>query len=387
MDIKKNETVEAGVLDKLFKSLGNILGKAFSDTLKDLDKEIKDVRTNSNGDMLFTTFPGDDKLQPYKIKYDNMQIDPDGTVTYEVSVQDPSGKVYPNIVDHRFRIPVDDEAENGKGLDQTESDDKGSQYEKEITPEIVTKAIKEDKIENLNQEEVLDILHKFEDRVMTQFPIRNQANSSINIKLKKIVGSDETTIDLIGLSTNQPSTVALTNLNSVLDDDEFVACLPENEECNYSICDNGNDLIVDEYTDELTPATDIDILNILLSNLVVEQRNIEFILNNLQNKYDVLQTSSSLDGICWQIDDDIKDISDYIKVCGGTVPNLGTLVSNDPYIENVSSDPVMIKQTILECLNSIVNSYKLYGICISTPEINSAIQDKLLRLESMMLTI
>ena len=355
--------------------------------MKDLEEEIGNIRTNGNGDMIGTMWPTDENLQPYRFKVDQWKTDEDGTATSWLSFEDPSGKVYDNVLQLKWE-PINKDSETTESENESEEiPQEEANTESEESPESsaqeLSQGISKQDYDIVNMDEFQEVCSKFENRIMVGFPVK----SSIDVKLKKIVGSDETTIDLIGLSTNQPSTVALTNLNSVLDDDEFVACLPENEECNYSICDNGNDLIVDEYTDELTPATDIDILNILLSNLVVEQRNIEFILNNLQNKYDVLQTSSSLDGICWQIDDDIKDISDYIKVCGGTVPNLGTLVSNDPYIENVSSDPVMIKQTILECLNSIVNSYKLYGICISTPEINSAIQDKLLRLESMMLTI
>lgn len=385
----KKDTIEAGIVSNMLKKLGKLFGDAFVDTLKDLDKEIKDVRRNTDGGILGTKFCEDPSLRPYRVKFDDIEIHDDGTAEGSLSFQDPSGEVYPNVITLLWKKkdvenPDENVPEQEDNEANSESDSNFAENNEESSNnQITNKDIAAGNVELVNRDEFDAVIDKFENTVMTRFPIE----SSINIKLKKIVGSDETTIDLIGLSTTQPSTVALTNLNSVLDDDEFVACLPENEECNYSICDNGNDLIVDEYTDELTPATDIDILNILLSNLVVEQRNIEFILNNLQNKYDVLQTSSSLDGICWQIDDDIKDISDYIKVCGGTVPNLGTLVSNDPYIENVSSDPVMIKQTILECLNSIVNSYKLYGICISTPEINSAIQDKLLRLESMMLTI
>jgi len=374
----KKDTIEAGIVSNMLNKLGKLFGDAFVDTLKDLDAEIKDVRRNADGGILGTKFCEDSSLRPYKIKYDDIEIHDDGTAEGKLSFQDPSGEVYPNVMTLLWKkknVEIPDEAES-ESEENTESDSGITEdSEKSSNNQITNKDIASGNVELINKDEFNDKIKKFENTVMTRFPIK----SSINIKLKKIVGSDETTVDLIGICTECPPTTTLNNLNTVLDDSDFVASMPDNEECSYSITDTGDDLVVEPF-DGSIDESDSTILKTLLADLVVISDNIRFLRDNGSNS-DVC--NSMICEVDWKIQDDITDITSYIAICGDQIPNHGDLKSNIPYY-SIADDP---NTAYFSCVNDIINEYKLYNLSICNPEIRQGLDSKLLSWEQTLTSV
>lgn len=377
----KKDTIEAGIVSNMLKKLGKLFGDAFVDTLKDLDKEIKDVRRNADGGILGTKFCEDSSLRPYKVKFDDIEIHDDGTAEGSLSFQDPSGEVYPNVITLLWKKKdVENPDENVPEQEDNEVDSESDSNFAENTEEssnnqITNKDIATGNVELVNRDEFDAVIDKFEDTVMTRFPIE----SSINIKLKKIVGSDETSVDLIGICTECPPTTTLDNLNTVLDDSDFVASMPDNEECSYSITDTGDDLVVEPF-DGSIDESDSTILKTLLADLVVISDNIRFLRDNCSN---TTLSNTLISEADWKIQDDITDITSYIAICGDQIPNHGDLKSNIPYY-SIADDP---NTSYLCCVNDIINEYKLYNLSICNPEIRQGLDSKLLSWEQTLTSV
>ncbi len=361
-EIENMEPVESGIVQDAIKGLGKLLGNAFADTLEDIDRKSGNIRTNSDGEFIMTLWPDDENLQPYQIKVNKYKWMADGTLRGELSFSDPSGKIYPNVLQLFF---TQENANN--------SNDKSPSSEDQPNKTVDKDRNIEDFLDNnpviINKDEYENKLKQFENTIMKSFPVA----ASTTISLNKIVGSDETTINLLGVDTEQDPTSALMNINSILDDESFIDELPENEVSNYIIYDrNGDDLEVEEYSDNCCFSS-YDAFVHMLTSALTTKNTIDHTYYSCSCNTNCTDDDKNLAELFrWQIDYDIEELCMFIKITNNIVPDFNELICNS---WKMSYDTRTSIQSFIDCI-------KLYMYQVSEDEIVNKLQSMLIDLES-----
>lgn len=360
----KQETIESGIIGDAIRGLGKLFGKAFADTLDELDKQMRDVKTNSEGGMIATVQPADKSLQWYKFKIDNPQANKnDDNVTAWLSFQDPSGRAYENVMKVLFK-PADSEdaQENNEVEDQTEDESNTDQTETKASP----RDIFEEGWDIVNIDDVTNMFNDFEDSVMKQFPIA----ASMKVALQKIVGSDETSISLLGVETDQNPDLALSTIDSILDDEEFVESIPDEEVNNYVVYNYDDNYTIEPLESVLNSSEDFAFKQILFYTLLAHNAVDRVYFENSDESQVLLAERAR-----WELDEDIRKICNYIKIYNGSVPDFNLLLSE--YTPNIR-----VFDTVESSIGTLISCIKLYKNQISEDDILWGLNEILINLET-----
>lgn len=384
----RNRKVEAGILSKAIEGFGKLFGKAFADTLQDMDidREVKDVKSNDEGDIIFTVFPettteDGGKLQPYMVKIDQLKDHGDGSGEAWLSIQQPDGKVYRNVCPVDVVFPgVEEQFDENKAENESELLKDNPEDSVEGLPEPDDTDIKDQKtkllqggleIEVKNGDEVKEKLEQFEEDYLIQFPVK----SSMQITLSKIVGSENTDIRLHHISCKRNLKTSWKDLNTVLGSEELLDMIPEDDTVSLEIVsDPFDENISIEQIDSLPdPSPEktglqsiIAELNMLNNNLIVASSITSDITDSIYNtmQWDAqfgLQHLIKLYYVAYgevispnTLTTTNMPVSDYSEICTTIIDNIQTYLSaiqlNYCAFEDVTLQSALSEQ--LECWNS-----------------------------------
>ena len=361
------QTIESGIISNAVKGLTKMLGEAFVDTLEELDRETKNVRTNSKGEMLTTVFPEDDSLQPYRMKYSDLVENPDGTVTGMLSFEDPSGKVYPNVTEVVWKTEMDDESASNDTEEEESEESEESEEERQFDVEDFLRH----GARIANMDHIKEICKKFENTVMKQFPIA----ASMKISLQKITASEEPSIELLGVETEQDPTTALANIDTLLNDEEFIASIPEDTVSNYTVYDQENNLQVEPFTESAEFGSEYA-LDEILTYALIAKNVADHIYYSMNSAADCLSIDARLaERERWLLDDCINQICKFIKIAGHTIPDFNSTISNNASLALYPNDIAYNVKSLIDCI-------KLFQGQIPQEEIVSEFDHMLVDLEA-----
>lgn len=353
------QTIESGIISNAVKGLTKMFGEAFVDTLEELDRETKDVRTNSKGEILTTVFPKDGMHEPYFLKIDQYEFLDDGTLRGYLSLQDPSKKIYPNVMQLFWKQSEETQNSSDESENSSESKQQNIQDFLDGNPTMI------------NEDEYKDMLDKFENTVMVRFPIA----ASMKISLQKITASEEPSIELLGVETEQDPTTALANIDTLLNDEEFIASIPEDTVSNYTVYDQENNLQVEPFTESAEFGSEYA-LDEILTYALIAKNVVDHIYYSMNSTADCLSIDARLaERERWLLDDCINQICRFIKIAGHTIPDFNSTISNNASLALYPNDIAYNVKSLIDCI-------KLFQGQIPQEEIVSEFDHMLVDLEA-----
>lgn len=255
MKIQKQPITGGKLVDWLKKALKDI-AKYTEGVMKDVAKQtgstIKDTQVKSDGSEIFTVFPEDENLQPYLCKLDAPEVVDDNSYIRKLSFQDPSNKIYPNVLDVQYARPEADfnTSENEESSDTSED-----------AAEFV--------IQNL--QDWVDIETKFQKQVMSRFPV----SASVKLALTRSIMAGTDIIELTGVGTNCSYKDTIEYIDDFLDADDISTEMPE-DSCCYELLPD-NDTIEITQIDEVSPTADA-----VLQQIVTEVLSLQTVVTAIK---------------------------------------------------------------------------------------------------------
>ena len=180
----------------------------------------------------------------------------------------------------------------------------------------------------------------------------------IDVKLRKIQGDTEDSIELLAVNCSYDPTEALSTLNTVLDDPEFIQNLTEEPSC-FSICDNEEDIDVYPMEDSIAQQYGSN-LQWILERAVKLHQDLDYFLWTASGK-DLEFVHSFCEQHRYSIMYQIDTLVSILQSLQVRVPHPAQL-SYECYADMVVnlSDSSTIFARIREDIVSLVNSLELY---------------------------
>lgn len=255
MIIQKQPVTSGKLVDWLKKALKDIAKyteNVINDVAKQTGSTIEDTQVKSDGSEIFTVFPEDKNLQPYLCKLGVPEVVDDNSYIRKLSFQDPSNKVYSNVLDVQYvRSEVDSNtAENEESIGTSEDN-----------VEFV--------IQNL--QDWVDIETKFQKQVMSRFPV----SASIKLAVTKSIMAGSDIIELTGVDTNCSYNDTIEYIDDFFDAETISAEMPE-DSCCYELLPD-NDTIEITQIDEVSPTADA-----VLQQIVTEVLSLQTIVTAIK---------------------------------------------------------------------------------------------------------
>ena len=358
-----NTKVEAGLLSKLVSGIGKMFGNAFADTLKELGN-VEDVKTNNQGDVVFTKFPEDTSLKPYFVKFSDFEDIGNGMLQGKLSIQDPGGTVYPNVCNVIEKIPglVDpkDEGTDSENMGQDESEgSEGSENSEnsdvsELDKSELKDILKESEAETVNGDEIKEVLSKFENNYLTQFPV----NTSVKVTLSKVTGSESTDICLQKICCDTDPVENWNNFNTALNSEEVLNMIPEDGEISLDISN-------DPYSDtisisEISELPDPDPENTGLKCIISELNNLTSNLLVASSITSDFASGGKYNMLFYDAQSQLQELVNKYYVVFGSIIPLNTLSSTGMPISDYSDVDAVIEDNIKILIDDIQLRYPTF---------------------------
>ena len=195
----------------------------------------------------------------------------------------------------------------------------------------------------------------------------NTLNSTKKMKmtLKRVVGSKEDEIHLVGITGNYDVDEMQSNIDTLLSDEGFVETITE-EPKTFEILDNGDDLDVQNCDDSCK--IDYNTCAIAAANEIINESytllfDMQYIHWNAKGS-DFQDIHSATDSMMWAIRDSIDTMSELISEYGGTARHPREIMD---CFEVITADiPVAGK----DCLEYIRERLDHYAKCLSFWSVN-----------------
>lgn len=192
---------------------------------------------------------------------------------------------------------------------------------------------KDTKLENINESDVekkaMEVLRK-----EVQINFDNSVNSSkrLQVKLQRITSSDEISINLTAINANYDAGLAVSDLNTLLDNDEFVDSITD-EPCCYEITDNGDEFDISTIDDILVT----DLCTAIVGTAMKIWCNMSVIHWAAIGK-DFGDLHSTCDNFRWRLMQEIEFFGELSVELGGKVANPGLYTSTDDILPITNDD-------------------------------------------------
>lgn len=205
--------------------------------------------------------------------------------------------------------------------------------------------------------------------------IMDETNSSktLSVTLKRVCASTGDEIHLTSVNANYNACEALSNLDAVLSDDDFVNQISDTP-VSFSIVDEGNELDVSECDNECVQSNDY-ILTILRDCLCLRDL-MQFIHWNAKGE-NMKDLHSDVENYYWSINSEIDFLAELQVELFGSVPNPSTLHQCECDNQYNNCDGFTSEQgydIMKDAINEHVSMLNLY-YCNFTSDVQSVLDD------------